>query len=267
MVPFESIIIGNSSGKEKGGSARLQLMKQIIGERIFERDLLHDWLIWKDNAFRFNIFGIRYWLVETWGPWITLRNPADICVHNDIQRGSLTAIENMQLSHYPLVQSIAAHVSSMESQPWPVGIRYDVIGSSLGFSRQFIGFLRRLRLYSGTLNRSLRETQGVFGELPLPNRNGRLNGSHNDQQEIEYGLKTLNRCPPTPKSRVFGICLLLMGISAAAIGTYYSLRDNLWLMLFFWAWTFVLIHLGLDEISFGDAPLSSFLGRLPHSLF
>jgi len=188
MMPLESIIIGNSSGEEKGDSARLQLLKQIIGERILERDSLRDCLIWKDNAFRFNFLGIRYWVAGGRNPWSTLRNPVDICVHNNIKGGGLPAIEYMQLGLYPLVQSIAGNVNSIESQPWPISICYDRILSFLSLSGQIIGILGGLGLHIGRLDYSSRFLQSLFENIPLQIRRHNQSSSENYKEDIRNSL-------------------------------------------------------------------------------
>ena len=101
--------------------------------------------------------------------------------------------------------------------------------------------------------------KGVLREPPLSIRDRSLHGSDNDQHNIAYRLLTLNRRPPTPQSRFLGVCMMFLGIIAAAIGTYHILTGRLWLLLLFWACTFALIHLGFDALFFGDGILSSVL--------
>ena len=149
------------------------------------------------------------------------------------------------------------------TQPGPLigheGLPGYLVRTFRAFSRQFIGVLGSFGLESCNLNSSLRETQGVLSETPLPIGNSSLHGSYNNQQKIESCLKTFERRPATPKSQLVGAFLFMLGVICAALGTYNVGIGRLSLVLLFWVLTFVLIHLGLNELFFGDGPISSFL--------
>ena len=60
-MSLESVIIGNNSAKEKREITRLQFVEQVLGQILYTEYSLGGYLIWKQNAFRFKLIGLRYW--------------------------------------------------------------------------------------------------------------------------------------------------------------------------------------------------------------
>lgn len=120
--------------------------------------------------------------------------------------------------------------------------------------------------FDGSQNqpRSLSVFEGLPHTSPLLIGKISIERSSQEQQKSEYGLNTLWRKPPTWQSQIIGWILLSIAVAIAFIGYFLSLlRYGRWGRWFIsWTLATILIHLGLDQIFFGDGYVSLWLSRL-----